>query len=225
MKMVQRLCAPLAAGLVAIPAWAGVVGGSGSIELMQAGSGYVDLNNPGNDSFQDVISAKEPVVGTFLFLDGGIPGVEAFASEIEFTSVTGPFGETARFDFENSITVVPFALPKFEWAYAGNRLQFTSILPVEVVLSGFVAVDGGGLSFLEVYGDGAAPFLNAISGTWGVSVTLDPGTHTIAWGALAGPTGGNAEFDGSLTLTIIPTPGAMVLLAAAGVAVPRRRRS
>lgn len=225
MIMFQRLCAPLAAGLMVAPAWAGIVGGPNSIDLLQTGSGYVDLDNPGNDSFQDVISVVDPPVGSFLFLDGGIPGVEAFASEIEFTSITGAFGETARFDFENDITVVPFALPEFEWAFAGNRLQFTTVVPVEVFLFGAVTTAGGGLAFFEIYGDGAGPFINPVSSDWGVSVVLGAGTHKIAWGAMAGPSGGSAGFDGFVTLTLVPTPGAVALLAAAGVVLPRRRRA
>lgn len=223
--MFHRMCAPLAAGLLVAPAWAGIVGGSNSIDLMETGAGYVDLKDPGNDDFHDVIGVENPPVGTNIFLEGFIPGVQAFSSDLTFTTITGSGNETARFDFENGLSVAPFALPDFEWAFAGNRLVFTTVVPVEVFLLGEVTVADSGLAFFGVYGDGEPPLVNPIGGVWGVSRTLAAGTHTIAWGAMAGPSGGSASFNGFLTLTLVPAPGAVALLATAGLVLPRRRRA
>jgi hypothetical protein len=219
--MSQRLFAPLAAALLVAPAFAGIVGGTNTIDLMQTGSGYIDLENPGQDSFEDLTSIADPPVGSFLFLGGVIPGVESFFGELEFSSLSE---STARFDFLNEIEVVPFALPDYEWAFSGNRLLFTTVVPVEVTLFGSLMTSGAGLGFLEIYGDDADPFVNPIGGEWGVSFTLGAGTHAIAWGAMSGPSGGAAEFAGSMTLTLIPAPGAVALLAAAGLILSRRRR-
>jgi hypothetical protein len=41
---------------------------------------------------------------------------------------------------------------------------------------------------------------------------------------MSGPSGGSADFEGSVTLTLVPAPGAVALLAAAGLVLTRRRR-
>jgi hypothetical protein len=219
--MHQRLFAPLAAAIIVTPALAGVTGGSNTIDLMQTGSGYIDLDNPGQDSFEDLTSIINPPVGSFLFLGGVIPGVESFYGELGFESINE---SVARFEFRNEIEVVPFALPDYEWAFSGNRLVFTTVVPVEIFLLGNLSVAGAGLGFLEVYGDDSPALVNPFGGEWGVFLTLGAGTHTIAWGAMSGPSGGSADFEGSVTLTLVPAPGAVALLAAAGLVLTRRRR-
>ena len=219
--MNYRIFAALAAASAVAPALAGIIGGTNEITLMQTGSGYIDLNNPGQDSFRDLTSITNPPVGSLLFLGGVIPGVEAFYGRVEFLSVDAT---TARFGFRNEIEVIPFALPEYEWAFSGNRLSFTTVVPVELALYGELDVDGAGLGFLEVYGDGQNPYVNPFGGDWGIGLTLAAGTHTIAWGAMSGPSGGFADFEGGITLTLVPAPGAVALLAAAGLVLPRRRR-
>jgi hypothetical protein len=219
--MLQRLFAPLAAAIVVAPAFAGIVGGTNTIDLMQTGSGYIDLENPGQDSFRDLTTIVNPPVGSFLFLGGVIPGVESFYGELGFESINE---SVARFEFRNEIEVVPFALPDYEWAFSGNRLVFTTVVPVEIFLLGNLSVAGAGLGFLEVYGDDSPALVNPFGGEWGVFLTLGAGTHIIAWGAMSGPSGGSADFEGSVTLTLVPAPGAVALLAAAGLVLTRRRR-
>jgi hypothetical protein len=41
---------------------------------------------------------------------------------------------------------------------------------------------------------------------------------------MSSPAGGVAEMDGFLTLTLVPAPGAMALLAVAGLISGQRRR-
>lgn len=218
--MSNRLFVPLCAALVATPALAGVVGGSGTIDRMETAAGYIDLDT-GGEFIADLIGVDAPPVGSFIFLGGGIPGVEMFFGELEFASTAGP---VARFESMNSLEVDPFAFPENEWAFAGNRIIFSSTVAVEVFMLVDLNVEGGGLGFLEIYGDAAPPFLNPVGGTWGVSFTLAAGTHTIAWGAMSSPAGGTAEMDGFLTLTLVPAPGAMALLAVAGLITGQRRR-
>jgi len=216
-----RMYAPLFAALAATPAFAGIVGGGvGSIDYMQTGFGHVDLET-GAESIDDIVSVDDPTVGSFIFIGGGVPGAGSFLGEITFTSTVGP---VARFDSVNDIDVEPFALSGDEWAFSGNRVSFTTTVPVEVNLLVDLNVEGAGLGFLEVYGDSSNPFLNPVGGTWGLNFMLAAGTHTLAWGAMAGPDGGVAEMDGFLTLTLVPTPGAVALLAMAGLVGNRRRR-
>lgn len=220
------LSAPCFAALVAAPAFAGVVGGTGSVDFMQTGIGYVDLE-AGTEQFEQLVTLVNPPVGSYLLLGGGIPGVETFFGGIEFLSVEGP---VARFASTNSIEVDPFAFPENEWAFAGNRVQFTTDVPVEVNLDAILNpespggfLDGAGVGFLEIYGDSSGPFINPVSGAWNLKFVLAAGTHTLAWGALCGPAGGSAELDGVLSLTLIPAPGALALLAVAGLVGNRRR--
>lgn len=216
-----RSCAPLLAALAATPAFAGIVGGGvGSIDYMQTGFGYIDLET-GSETIDDIVSVDNPTVGAFIFIGGGIPGAGSFLGDLAFTSIEGP---VARFDAVNEVHVDPFGLSDDEWAFSGNRVSFTTTVPVEVNLLVDLNVEGAGLGFLEIYGDAAGPFLNPVGGTWGLNFVLDAGTHTLAWGAMSGPDGGVAEMDGFLTLTLVPTPGAFALLAVAGLVGNRRRR-
>ena len=218
--MSNRLFVPLCAALVATPALAGVVGGSGTIDRMETAAGYIDLD-AGGEFIADLVGIDAPPVGSFIFLGGGIPGVETFFGELTFASTTGP---VARFESMNSLEVDPFAFPENEWAFAGNRITFSTTVAVDVFMLVDLNLEGGGLGFLEIYGDASGPFLNPVGGTWGLNFTLAAGTHTIAWGAMSSPTGGTAEMDGFLTLTLVPAPGAMALLAVAGLITGQRRR-
>lgn len=218
--MSRTVFAPLCAALASAPAFAGLVGSPNSIDFMQTGVGYVDLD-AGTEAFDDLVTIVDPPVGSLIFLGGSIPDVESFYGAVEFTSAVGP---VARFDSLNEIEVDPFAFPENEWAFSGNRVRFSTIVPVEVNLLVDLTLAGAGLAFLEIYGDTSGPFLNPVGGTWGLNFTLAAGTHTLAWGAMSGPSGGSSEMDGFLTLTLIPTPGAFALLAVAGLVGNRRRR-
>lgn len=213
------------AALVAAPAFAGIVGGTGSVDLMQTGVGYVDLQS-GSEQFDQLLSRVNPTVGSYLLLAGGIPGVETFFGAIEFSSMEGP---VVRFSSISRLEVVPFAFPENEWAFSGNRVRFTTDVPVEVNLDAILnpgppgLVEGSGVGFLEIYGDSSGPYILPSSGPWNLNVVLAAGTHTLAWGAMCGPTGGSAELDSVLSLTLVPAPGALALLAVAGLVGNRRR--
>lgn len=220
-----NLSAPWFAALVTAPVFAGVVGGTGSVDFMQTGVGYVDLE-AGSEQFNQLVTLMSPPVGSYLVLGSGIPSVGTFFGQLEFTSVEGP---VARFFSNSRLTVQPFAFPENEWAFTGHRVQFTTDVPVavnfEAVLNpeppGFLA--NAGVGFLEIYGDSSGPFINPISGAWNLNFVLEAGTHTLAWGAMCGPTGGSAELQGMISLTLVPAPGALALLAVAGLVGNRRR--
>lgn len=218
--MNHRSFGPLLAAMAATPAFAGIVGGSGSVSLMQTASGYVDIQS-GGEFTADLVSIENPTAGSFLFLAGGIPGTERFLGRVEFAGITGP---VARFESRNEMEVDPFALPANDWAFSGNRIRFTTDVPVAVTLLVEVETIGAGAAFLEIYGDGGLVYLSPSTGPWSLDLALDAGTHTIAWGALAGPMGGSASAEGSLSITFIPAPGVLATLAAAWLVGGRVRR-
>lgn len=218
--MDHRSFGPLLAAMAASPAIAGIVGGPGSVSLMQTASGYVDIES-GGEFTADLVSIENPAVGSFLFLAGGIPGTERFLGRVEFATISGP---VARFESRNEMEVDPFALPANDWAFSGNRVRFTTEVPVELTLLVEVETSGAGAAFLEIYGDDAVVYLSPSTGTWSLALSLGAGTHTIAWGAVAGPMGGSASAEGSLSINFIPAPGAFGPLAAAWLLGGRGRR-
>jgi len=220
---VRTLAASAAATLVA-SAHAGLVT-SGSFDFMQVGAGYIDVQTFGSE-LVDLVTVSSPPVGSRIFLGGLIPGVENFYSDLDFDAASGSM---ASFSFRSEIEVSPFVLPEYEWAFAGNRLGFTSDVPVEILLDASLFLNGGGVGFFGVYGDGQAPQIFPFpTDRLTYFVTVGPGTHIITWGVMTAPSGGTGMMDGTVTLNFVPAPGAAALLALAGVAglgTTRRRRA
>lgn len=223
--MSHRVSLPVIAlaaiGLPGTLASAGVLGGSYAFEYMQLASGFIDLEDPSSSSFTDFTSISDPPVGSFLDLQGVIPGTRSFLGSLDFTSASDA---TARFDSDFEAATAPFAATGFEFFFSGGRVDVTSTVAFSVTLDALVSGSGGGLAFLYDY-DGMAPHLFFASSE-PVSFTIDfeAGSHTIAWGSLVDPTGGSADLEGSLTFRFVPAPGAFALLALAGLTVSRRRR-
>lgn len=223
--MLRALLAPLAAVAISAPALAGIFGSPPAFTSMQVGRGYIDLQNPfgsgGNTS-----TITNPPVGSFLLMGGGIPNVERFLSVLDFTSAsTTSTGHVATFDFRNELEVDPFSIPEFEYAFAGNRLQFTTEGPATFQFSGPLSVSGGGALFVYDY---AHPqdviIVDESFAMVDVTVVFGAGAHTIAWGVLSSAEGGTADWEGTATLRAVPAPGAAALLGMAGLFAGRRRR-
>lgn len=220
--MVRALGASVAAAtlVVAPTASAGLLfGGGNSIDLMQVGTGYIDVADPGQSEFTDLAQIFSPPVGSSLLLGGSIPGVESFYSELAFTNLDGPI---ATFEFESDIDIESIP-PEYDISFAGSRLVFNTVVPVLLTLTGTVTSDGSASGFFYLYGTSAPLFL---FGTVNYTVEIGPGTTEIAWGVLGQDTSptNDAVFAGSLSLTLVPAPGAVALLAAAGLLAGRRRR-
>jgi len=220
--MVRALGASVAAAtlVVAPTASAGLLfGGGNSIDLMQVGTGYIDVADPGQSEFTDLAQIFSPPVGSSLLLGGSIPGVESFYSELAFTNLDGPI---ATFEFESDIDIESIP-PEYDISFAGSRLVFNTVVPVLLTLTGTVTSDGSASGFFYLYGTSAPIFL---FGTVNYTVEIGPGTTEIAWGVLGQDTSptNDAVFAGSLSLTLVPAPGAVALLAAAGLIAGRRRR-
>jgi hypothetical protein len=212
-----------AIGLSSASASAGLVGGSNhSIDLMQIASGFVDLADPSASTFTDLTSVAVPPVGSYLNLQGVIPGNRSFLGDLEFISCDGV---TSVFDFEFAVQSVPFDSTGFEFFFAGGRLDIVSEVEFSVRLDALVGGSGGGLAFLYDYDNEAPHLFFPSSEPVDFILTFGPGMHRIAWGALVDPTGGEAGIDGSIVFTFVPAPGAVALLALAGFAVSRRRRA
>jgi hypothetical protein len=210
-----------AIGLSTASASAGLGGGySHTFELMQIASGFVDLADPGASSFTDLTSIAVPPLGSFLDLQGIIPGTRSYLGSLDFTSCDGT---TSVFDFEFVAESVSFAPTGFEFFFSGGRLDIVSEVEFSVRLDALVGGNGGGLAFLYDY-IGTVPYLFHPSGDpTDFTVTFAPGSHRIAWGALVDATGGDAAIEGSLIFTFVPAPGAIALLGLAGLAATRRR--
>jgi len=220
--MVRALGASVAAATLAVAptASAGLLfGGGNSIDLMQVGTGYIDVADPGQSEFTDLAQIFSPPVGSSLLLGGSIPGVESFYSELAFTNLDGPI---ATFEFESDIDIESIP-PEYDISFAGSRLVFNTVVPVLLTLTGTVTSDGSASGFFYLYGTSAPIFL---FGTVNYTVEIGPGTTEIAWGVLGQDTSptNDAVFAGSLSLTLVPAPGAVALLAAAGLLAGRRRR-
>jgi len=220
--MVRALGTSVAAAtlMVSSTVSAGILfGGDNSIDLMQVGHRYINTADPGEIEFTDLAQIFSPPVGSSLLLGGSIPGVEAFYSDLTFTSLVGP---TATFEFESDIDIETIP-PEFEISFAGSRLVFNTVVPVLLTLTGTVTSDGSASGFFYLYGTAVPVFLfDSVN----YSVEIGPGTTAIAWGVLGRDTSptNDAVFAGSLSLTLVPAPGAVALLAAAGLIAGRRRR-
>lgn len=198
-------------------AHAGVI--TGEIQRMDAGAGIVHPAHPVPDPFTDIASIAMPTVGSFILIEASVPGSSAFNSGLEFDSIVAA---DALFSFSNGSQAVAGALGPGEFAFAASRLVFSSTYGVAVTLVGNLTTAGEGFGFFDFGGDvhDLVPF-----GAGGVSytTTLGPGQQTIAWGSIVGADGGSALFTGTLTLTLVPGPGGLALLAIAGALTGSRR--
>lgn len=223
--MSHRVSVPVVAaaaiGLPAAIASAGFVGGSYTFEFMQIASGFIDLENPSSSTFTDFTSIDNPPVGSFLDLQGVIPGTRSFLGSLDFTSASDT---AARFDSEFQAATAPFSSTGFEFFFSGGRIDLTSSVAFSVTLDALIGGSGGGVSFLYVYGGGAPHLFFPSSEPVSYTIDFGAGSHTIAWGSLVDPTGGSAVLQDSLIFNFVPAPGAVALLAMAGLAAPRRRR-
>lgn len=210
----------VAFGLASASASAGLTGGTHTIDFMQIASGFLDAENPSSDTFTDFTTINDPPVGSYLDLEGLIPGTRSFLGGLDFISCDGV---TSIFDFRFEAETVPFDATGLEFFFSGGRLEITSSVDFRVTLGALVGGSGGGLAFLYDY-EGVTPYLFFPSSD-PVDFTMDfaAGSHRIAWGALVDHTGGDADLEGSLTINFVPAPGAFVLLTLAGVTASRRR--
>lgn len=213
--------APLAA-VVVHAANAGLAGGSSSVDFMQVASGFIDIENPGTGTFTDITSILAPPVGSFLDLQGVIPGQRSFLASLQLASA-GTDG--TRFDFDFEAESMPFETTSLEFYFSGGRVDVNSPLAATVRLEGLLGGGGGAAVFLYVYGN-AGPSLYFLSSEPVVAeIELGTGNHTIAWGVLLDESGGVADLEGSLSFTFVPAPGALVLLGVATLIVGRRSRA
>lgn len=217
--------APLAAVALSATASAGIFGSPPEFTLMQVGRGYLDVQDPFGSGI-NTASITNPPVGSFLLLGGGIPGVERFLSQLSYSSSETTFnGYLSTFNFRNEVEVDPFSLPESEYAFAGNRLEFTTAGPSTFTVFGDVDLVGGGALFVYDYSNPSSLLIMDVPvEAFGISIELSAGNNTIAWGVLAESEGGLGDWEGSATLLAIPAPGAAALLALAGLIIGHRRR-
>lgn len=213
--------APLAA-VVVHAANAGLVSGSSSVDFMQVASGFIDIENPGTGTFTDITSILAPPVGSFLDLQGVIPGQRAFLASLQFASVET---STNRFDFDFEAESAAFETSSLEFFFSGGRVDVSSPLAATVRLEGLFGGGGGAAAFLYVYGNAGPSLYFPSSDPVVAEISLGAGDHTIAWGVLVDQTGGVADLEGSLTFTFVPAPGALALVGVATLVVSRRRRA
>jgi hypothetical protein len=221
----RRSCLAFALGATALPAsnaLAALTSGTYAVDSMQIASGFLDLDDPSSSTFTDLNSIDLPPVASFLVMLGVVPETRSFFGSLDFTSAGST---TASFDLDFQATTVPFSTSDLELFFSGGRIELTSSVPFSVTLDALVGGSGGGLAFLYDY-NVLEPNLLFPSGE-PASLTLDlaAGSHTIAFGALVDSNGGNADLEGSLTFNFVPSPGAVALLAVAGLSASRRRRS
>lgn len=212
------LLAPL---LLASPALAGITF-STSIERMAIGVGYVNVG--ATDPFTSVDSAfiDQPPEGSFLLMGGTVPGVNAFAASL---TLTGTPAGRADFSFANTAFAVDFSSTAFEYATSGSRVTITSDTDVLVSLNGTLDGSGAGTAVVNLLGGVVPPHFFAVTGTpISYAILLPAGTHSIGWGAVVLPSGGAAEFEGTMSFIAVPAPATAVLLVAAGGLVATRRR-
>lgn len=220
----SRLAAVAAVSLSG-PALAGIVGSPADVSLMQVGRGYIDVQNPFATGISTA-SIADPPVGSFLLLGGGIPNVERFLSILEFEqATTSSTGHLAIFSFRNEVEADPFALPQFEFAFAGNRLEFTTDAEGSFLVTGSTQGSGGGAIFFYDYAEPTSiQIVPIVMDEFLFAKSLSAGSHRIAWGVLADPSGGMADWEGVASVFVVPAPGAAALLAVAGLVARRRRR-
>lgn len=211
-----------AVGLASTTTLGGVAGGSHSIDFMQIASGFVDNDDPSSSTFTDFTTIHDPPVGSFLDLEAVIPGSRSFLGSLDFVSCDGV---TSRFEFDFEAATVPFDASGLEFFFSGGRIEVTSSVDFSVTLEALVGGTGGGLAFLYDYDDQAPHLFFPSAEPVDFTIDFAAGSHRIAWGSLVGATGGTADLSGSLSVVFVPSPGAAaLLLAAAGLVAPRRRR-
>lgn len=207
--------------LIAAPASAGFL--VGNTDAMIVGAGYIDLEDPSWENLADAALIENPPVGSFISVASGIPGVETFLSYLRFDGLSG---NTAVFVFENIAQAAPFSPGSpYEAAFAGNRLTITSSIDFVITLQGTLLGTGAGRGGFNLIGSGESPVIfDPAAGPVLYSRTISAGTRTFGWSALVGPLGGTADFVGTMTVTFIPAPAAVSLLAITGFVGGRRRR-
>ncbi|MBM4105150.1 MAG: hypothetical protein FJ257_02420 [Phycisphaerae bacterium] len=191
---------------------------------MIGGGGIVDFGDPFATGDAEFIIIDDPVPGTFIDMWFGVSGQGVFGSDTTF----GSFNDgVALFHFQHSLNVGFFGDdPDADFAFAGARLTFTALAPIEVTLIASLGATPTGFGFLEVYGDGDPDgeiFTTADNPIF-VQFVVGPGTYDLGWGAGVINAGGNAALSGTLAFRVVPAPGAIALLALAGLAASRRRR-
>jgi hypothetical protein len=207
--------------LVAAPALAGITF-TPSVDLMIIGNGFVDAESPDPISGVDSALIAAPPEGSLLLMGGTVPGVGSFATRLEFDRLDD---DRAVFAFDNQLTVSDLSGSGFEFAMSGSRVTITSETPLLVSLRGMLEGSGGGLAGFNVLGDPVPPVFFAVTGDpVAYDLFLAAGTYSFAWGALVGPTGGSARFEGEMSFVSVPAPGTAALLVAAGLVTGRRRR-
>lgn len=218
-------CAATAAALaVAGGAQAGFDGSGLTFTEIVVGGGYVDFENPFNPDNADFLDLSDPSPGSFLEIAGADPSYGSLNAGISF----GSFNDgVALFSFWSNLTALPFGdVPDADLAFAGQRVSFTTVVPVMVTLIGSVQASGTGVGFLEIYNDGDVDgeFFTPGDNPVLVQFMLEAGTYDLAMGGATTVAGGFASFDGTLAIVAIPSPGVMALLGVAGLVARRRRR-
>lgn len=211
----------LASLLLASPALAGITF-STSIERMAIGVGYVDVGEPDPIASVDSAFIDQPPEGSFLLMGGTVPGVDAFAASL---TLTGTPAGRADFSFANTVSAVDFGSTVFEYTISGSRVTITSDSEVLVSLTGTLEGSGAAVAAINVLGGVLPPHFFTVTGDpVSYALLLPAGTHTIGWGAIVGPSGGTAGFEGTVSFIAVPAPGTALLVVAAGALVATRRR-
>lgn len=203
----------------------GGVSGTGNIDQMMVGLGYFDFIGGGAFDFVDAFALEDPPVESELAIYSSIPGVETAGASLAWTTRNGP---TAVFLSESLLQLESDVPDQFEGAFAGQRLSFTSDVDVLVNLTGVLSLSGDAIGFFYVYQEG---FYEPVVFTGDVAqhtVLLTAGTNKIAWGVLGAIGDGgemaSADMEAVVTLTLVPSPSAVCLLATAGLVGVRGRR-
>lgn len=227
-KLILSLAAAATLGTASV-ASAGMFFGGGSgygnIDQMMVGDGYFDFIGGGAFDFVDAFALEDPPVESGIAIYSTVPGVETTGALLAWTASEGP---TAVFFSESLLQLESDVPDQFEGAFAGERLTFTSDVDVLVNLTGVLSLSGDAIGFLYVYQEG---FYEPVVFTGDVAqhtVLLTAGTHKIAWGVLGAIGDGgemaSADMEAVVTLTLVPSPGAVCLLATAGLVGVRGRR-
>lgn len=191
-----------------------------SVLRMDTGAGLIDAEFPVADPFTDLASIEDPGIGSFLLVEASVPDISAFTSGLEFESASAA---EAMFSSANGGFLAPWHLGEYDFGFVASRLAVFSTYGVEVTLLGTVSSAGSGSGFFDVGGD-IRDLVLFDAGTVKYTTTLGPGMREIAWGSIIGNEGGSATFMGTVTITFIPGPGGLALLAIAGAIGRTRRR-
>jgi hypothetical protein len=217
-------CAAIAAALVTAGATQAGLDGSGiSFTQMMVGGGYVDFENP-EGGYADFLVQADPLPGSHLDASASHPDFGSLAAGISFGSFNNG---VALFSFWSDLDAVPFGdLPYADIAFAGSRISFTTTVPVLVTLIGSVQATETGVGFFELYADDDidGEFFTPGDNPVVFQLELGPGSYDLAMGAAVLALGGFGSFEGTLAISVIPAPGAVALLGAAGLLARRRRR-